>query len=103
MSIIKIWKSRNQIVEGIKNNIFKKEDVEVIAQERLNICKNCDYIDLEGSKCFVPGTQPCCGECGCKLSFKIRSLSSSCPLTEPKWKAVLSIKETELLNEKLGL
>lgn len=103
MNLIQVWKNKGQILQGIKNNIFKSEHVEEIAEQRLKICLDCEFIDTEGSKCFIPGTQPCCGECGCKLSFKIRSLSSSCPLKEPKWKAVLSQEETELLNENLGL
>ena len=29
---------------------------------------------------MAPGTQPCCGECGCSLALKTRALSSDCPL-----------------------
>ena len=35
----------------------------------------------------IPGTQPCCGECGCSLDFKTRALSTECPLGE--WKALV--------------
>jgi hypothetical protein len=28
-NIIKIWKSKGQILEGVTNSIFKREDVEV--------------------------------------------------------------------------
>ena len=38
MDFKKIWKNRKQIAEGIKNNIFKQEHVESLAEERLQIC-----------------------------------------------------------------
>lgn len=104
-NIFKIWKHKGQIIEGITNSIFKKEDVENVAEYRMFICKNCKLYDTSGDGCMVPGTQPCCDErqggCGCCLSLKTRSLSSECPLK--KWKAELSEEEETLLNEKLGL
>jgi hypothetical protein len=104
-NIIKIWKNKDQIVEGIVNNIFKREDVEEIAQQRMQICMSCALYDVQGEGCMVPGTQPCCDEnkggCGCSLGFKTRSLSSDCPLG--KWMAELTKEEENKLNEKLGL
>ena len=97
-SVIKIWKNKGQILEGIRNNIFKTEHIEEIAQERLNFCKGCLMHD---GPCAVPGTGPCCGDCGCSLKLKVRSLSASCPLPEPKWKAVLSFEEEYMLQQKL--
>lgn len=104
-NIIKIWKSKGQIIEGISNSIFKKEDVEQIAQYRMQICNECELLDVQGDGCMVPGTQPCCNEkkggCGCSLSLKTRALSSDCPLS--KWEAILTEEEEDKLNEKLGL
>lgn len=104
-NVIQIWKTKGQILEGITNSIFKKEDVEEIASQRMAICRKCYLYDIHGTGCMVPGTQPCCnqksGGCGCSLSLKTRSLSSDCPLN--KWKAVLSEDEEDKLNEKLGL
>ena len=104
-NIIKIWKSKNQITEGIINSIFKKEDVEEIAQQRMQICIYCSLYNEDGSGCFVPGTQPCCnqnkGGCGCSLSLKTRALSSDCPMGF--WKAELTQEEEDQLNQKLGL
>lgn len=90
------------------NSIFKKEDVEEIAQHRLEICKVCDLYDTSGEGCILPGSQPCCNMnkegCGCSLSLKTRSLSSECPHPSgPKWEAILSEEEEDKLNEKLGL
>lgn len=104
-NIFKIWKTKGQILEGITNSIFKREDVEAVAEYRMFVCKNCKLYDETGEGCMVPSTQPCCNEllggCGCSLSLKTRALSSSCPLK--KWKAELTEEEEDLLNEKLGL
>lgn len=91
-----IWKNREQILEGIKNSIFKKEDVEIIAEDRRKICNTCPFIDTEGKECAMIGTQPCCGKCGCSLHLKTRSLSSSCP--EGFWKELLKDEDTDLLK-----
>lgn len=99
MSLLKIWKNKGKILEGIKNNIFKSEHVEEIAKERMNICRSCPNIDLSGNSCLVPGTQPCCSMCGCSLSLKTRSLSSSCD--NKFWTEVLSEEEEDALNKQL--
>lgn len=89
----KIWNNRNKILEGIKNSIFVKESVEIIANDRLEICKNCpsDKFDTVGDSCMVKGTQPCCAFCGCSLHLKLRSLSSGCDLNH--WTPVLTEEE----------
>ena len=103
MSIRKVWEKRKQILEGMTNALFVKEHVEKIASERMDICKSCPHLDSEGSKCFVPGTQPCCGVCGCKLAWKTRSLSEECPHPDgPQWEAILAPEEEEEMNKKLG-
>jgi hypothetical protein len=85
--------------------VFKREDVEEIAQQRMQICMNCALYDVQGDGCMVPGTQPCCNEkmggCGCSLGFKTRSLSSACP--KGYWDAELNEHEEDQLNEKLAL
>jgi len=97
----KIWSNRAAILEGIKNSVFKDEHVEQIAAERMSICAECPDFDTEGSECFVPGTHPCCGQCGCSLKFKLRSLSSSCGNEEePRWNALLTQEEEDsFINE----
>ena|ERR1017187_6532510 len=98
-NIIKIWKNKGKILEGIKNSIFTKKDVEEIAELRMEICKVCPHIDTRGSSCAMPKTQPCCKLCGCNLHLKHRSLSSSCD--DKRWFAELSQQEEDALNEKL--
>lgn len=78
-----VWSNRLQILEGIKNFINRDEHVERIAATRMSICEECPLLDLKGGKCFAPGTEPCCGSCGCSLKLKTRSLESECP--EGKW------------------
>jgi len=94
----KIFKNRKQIFEGVKNNIWKKDDIEKVALWRMEICSKCPLIDKTGDKCALPGTQPCCSECGCKLAYKTRSLSSECPHPKgPRWKAEISPEEQDKL------
>ena len=97
MNLNKIWKNRKQIYEGIKNSVMRDTFVEEVAKKRMLICKECLEIDLKGSKCEVPGTQPCCGNCGCSLAFKTRALSSACPIGE--WTALMSENEEDKLGE----
>jgi hypothetical protein len=84
------------IAEGIKNKVFTKDDVEEIADVRWSICDSCEYIDRRGDHCGMPGTAPCCADCGCILALKIRSMSSSCP--KGKWAAFMS----DEMEEELG-
>jgi len=97
MDLKKIWKNRKQIYEGIKNSIMLDEYVEDVAAKRMVLCNECSEIDLKGSRCEVPGTQPCCGNCGCSLGFKTRALSSECPIGE--WPALMSENEEDKLGE----
>ena len=94
MSIIKdIWKNKKLIWQGFINTIFKKRYVEKIANERAEICKACEFYDPEGKDCGVPGTQPCCANCGCSIALKTRSLAAECPVG--KWEAVEKDEDEE--------
>ena len=73
LDLKKIWKNRKEIYEGLKNSVIRDNFVEDISAKRMAICKECPEIDLKGSECEVPGTQPCCGNCGCSLGFKNKS------------------------------
>lgn len=85
-------------MEGVINSIIANDDVEYISEERNDICKSCEHLDVEGKDCLVSGSQPCCSLCGCSLYFKTRSLSSECPAG--KWKALMTEEEEEKLNSK---
>ena len=90
----------DQIAEGIKNKIFKKEDVEQVAALRWKACLQCPALDRVGAKCAMPGTQPCCSDCGCSLGLKLRALSSSCP--QGKWPAVMSGEQEKDLKKSIN-
>ena len=92
-----IWENRAKILEGVRNTILRDELVEDIARMRRNICDECEYLDTKGKECAVKGTQPCCGDCGCSLTFKTRSLSSDCP--QGKWEAIATEEEEDKLDE----
>jgi len=78
----------DKIAEGIKNKIFKKADIEAVAKLRWMECKVCPLLDRTGSSCAVPRTKPCCSDCGCSISLKIRSMSSDCP--KGRWNAIMT-------------
>ena len=96
---LKVFKNADLILEGIKNNIFKKEHVEAVATDRFQICINCSLFDAKGTDCLAPGTQPCCSDCGCSLAFKVRSLSSECP--KGYWFALTTEEQEEKLNQQI--
>ena len=88
-----------QILEGIKNRVFTRDDVEEIAKIRGNICEQCHNFDMIGNSCAVPGTAPCCADCGCILNLKVRSMSASCPIG--KWSAFMSKDDEEKFKNSL--
>ena len=97
MIINELWKNKKAIIEGIVNNTFKKEHVEIIYNQRVLICKQCPKRDDFGSTCLIKGTHPCCSECGCSLKLKLRSLSSACPIGS--WDALMT--EEDKINNIL--
>lgn len=88
------------IIEGIKNSVFVKEEVEKIAKERYEICKGCNKFSSNSDKPdFNPGPyysklrpDEHCTVCACNIFAKTRSLHTSCPLN--KWGAVASLEES---------
>ncbi len=98
--IIGAFGNISQIMEGVKNKIFKNEDVEEIAKARWMDCAVCPHLDTEGNKCAVKATKPCCGKCGCSMALKIRALSSSCPIG--KWKAVIDPKTEAAIKKQIN-
>ena len=71
------------ILSGWYYKLFKNNRIEKLASKRMQICRECPLYDLNGKKCAVPGTGPCCGDCGCALSAATRSPDYSCP--QNKW------------------
>jgi len=100
VKLISAFGNMDKIYEGIKNKVFKREHVEAAATLRWEKCKTCKHLDKEGKQCEVPGTQPCCAECGCSLAIKLRSLSSECPIG--KWNALMTEEAEDLIMEQLN-
>ena len=97
--LINAFGNLDLIYEGIKNKVFVKDDVEQIAKIRWDICTNCELFDTVGTYCAVPGTQPCCADCGCILNLKVRSLSSECPIG--KWSKFMTEDQEKNLKNSL--
>lgn len=108
-NLLKVWKNRGQILEGIVNKVFKQEHIEEIAAERFAICEAnlCGLFDADGSSpAAVVKGEPSCAGCGCALKFKTRCMSCHCHLQDigqhPLWAAVISQAEETILNERLN-
>ena len=92
--IKRFYRSRKEILDGIKNYVVKSKDVQNIAKYRKLICDECEYKIYDDIYCVIPDLGPCCKLCGCNLELKQYSLSSSCP--DGKWEAIID-EEKELL------
>lgn len=85
------------IIDGIKNSIFVKDEVEKIANDRYTICSPCPKnsknkdMGQEGPYYSTLRPDEHCSECACNIHAKVRSLHTSCPLD--KWLAVASPDE----------
>lgn len=99
-----IWENRRNIWYGIYYKyINTSNNSQAIAEARMKICNTCPHIDNAGNKCLVPGTQPCCGKCGCSLKLKVFSLSSDCgDENNPRWKAVMTEEQEDIYREIHG-
>lgn len=108
-NLLRIWKNKNQILEGIVNKVFTQDHIEEIANERLAICESnlCGLYDKDGSseRAVVKGKASCAG-CGCALEFKTRCLSCHCHLKDegqhPLWIGEVSPIEEQILLERLN-
>ena len=91
------------ILEGAKNSIFIKDEVEAIAKERISICRRCDFnseVAKEKGENILRGDEHCL-KCGCNLHLKTRALSAQCPLDPPKWTALATNEESMKIMEVL--
>lgn len=60
------------IIDGWKNLIFHKPEIEKLAHNRAIICANCEYSNLG-----------LCTKCNCPLITKCRAKKNTCPTN--KW------------------
>jgi len=98
----KLWKDKKQILEGISNSLFIREEVEKVAIYREERCQDCEFYDSSGSspKVVLKG-KPACSICGCNIKFLTHSLSSKCSRheigLEPLWIEELTEEEEKTL------
>lgn len=89
------------ITEGVLNSIFVKEEVEKVAEERINICRQCPHNSnvrrANGEKMIRP--DEFCGQCGCDLYLKTRALNQQCPLD--KWLALTDENTAYEIEQKI--
>lgn len=85
-----------QIWEGWRNNLIPperlKEIIKKVSRQRRRICDSCEYNSKNHNTIRFDIH---CTECGCTLSAKTKCLSCCCPLTPPKWDAVLTDEQEE--------
>lgn len=101
-----------KLMEGIKNSVFVKEEIEKIANERIAICNTCEHyspnVIKAGGGPFVR-KDAFCTDCGCNMYLKTRAMSAFCPLgsgvshfpnEQSKWPAITmdSIAADQLLE-----
>jgi hypothetical protein len=79
------------IIAGWSNLIFGNPAVEEMAIKRAKICAECPSAQFSGGIYYLTTIDQktkqvrglSCGECGCALSAKVRSVGDTCPLG--KW------------------
>ena len=59
------------IVDGWKNYLFRRPDVEAFAERRARICLKCEY--------YSDDIYIHCKECDCPIATKTRSRRARCP------------------------
>lgn len=87
------------IIEGIVNTVQAKEEVEIIAKERYEICSSCKFnsSNAKDYKSILPFEH--CTLCKCNLEFKTHSLHAQCPIS--KWLAVTNKQENDIIQQKI--
>jgi len=96
------------ILEGIGNSIFVKEEVEKIANKRMEICNVCPKNSANRDQpYFNPGKffnairpDVHCSMCACNLHAKVRSLKSACPIGS--WPAEATEEEANKILSSLN-
>ncbi len=79
-------RSRDGLIEGVKNKLFKNDDVERVFNERAEICAGCeliedDFVPISDDNEKVSGKM--CGSCFCSLPMLLRQNKKKCD--KKKW------------------
>ena len=65
------WRLFDYVIKGQANNI---EVSDKIFEDRMSLCRSCEYFDEKQTRCK---------ECGCFLNVKAKMMFEECPLN--KW------------------
>jgi hypothetical protein len=84
--------------------------VETIAKKRTKICESnlCGFYNEAGDlPIVVVKGSPSCGQCGCRIEYLTRSLSSTCSQKKegkyPLWDSELTEEQEKKFREKTGI
>ena len=90
-----------QIYEGWRNNLIPparlKETIKQVSEERMEVCKDCEYHSENRKKYKTYRMDVHCTHCGCTLSAKTKCLSCACPLE--KWTALITKEQEDEIDE----
>lgn len=102
MNIIETLKG---VTTGLYNSMILNEEIEKIAQERLEICKGCEHFSTPDK--VVTASK--CNLCGCYMKLKSRVMSAECGIKEYnqrnktnlplKWVAVVDDKTQQEIDQ----
>jgi len=86
-----------QIYEGWRNNLLPpkelKDTIAKVGEERLEICKACNYHSKNRKDYKTVRPDDHCTNCGCTLAAKTKCLSCSCPIN--KWGPLITQQQEE--------
>ena len=95
----------SEIYEGWRNKLIPPKRLKLKIEEtailRTDVCRSCQWNSINNVDANPLRPDEHCTVCLCTISAKTRCLSCSCPLKQPKWKAVITNEqEQEIKNEK---
>lgn len=94
-----------QIVQGIQNSVFVKEQIEQIAEQRIQECMSCEHYspNLKSKGLGILYPYKYCNICKCNMYLKTRSLAAQCPIGEPSRPKFPGIPRWEAVTTDLKL
>lgn len=73
-----VWENKSIIFEGIRNLLFAKGKIRIIAKKRRKVCSVCPY-SSQNTKSSYKLPFKHCTICGCSLAIKPFAMEAECP------------------------
>ena len=93
-----------QVFEGWRNHLIPpahlKKAIKQVSYERLLICRECEFNSINVKNKWTIRKDEHCTDCGCTLSAKTKCLSCHCELPVPKWNALLTKEQEQLIKDE---